>query len=164
SIGVLNIVRDGYHAATVWSGDVLPLNVGFKLGSRHVYTLFGFGTGQIDDGAGKNKALYGYSGGFGVHANLGHPRLFLDVDAISTGFMTSGDWDGDGQVMSTLRVQLGVRIFRHLAITAGPTYNVYVRKADGPDYRPGWGVLEATDRSGSYQVRRFPGLQFGLQI
>ncbi|HEY0707113.1 MAG TPA: hypothetical protein VGG33_09955, partial [Polyangia bacterium] len=166
SVGVLSLVGDGYHTANVWSGDVLPLNVGFKLGSRHVYTVFGFGTGQIEEspGSDKNKALYGYSAGIGFHGNLGHPRLFLDVDAISTGFMTSGDWDGNDQVMSTLRVQLGVRIFRNLAITAGPTYNVYVRKADGPDYRPGWGVLEATDRSGSYQIRRFPGLQFGLQI
>jgi hypothetical protein len=143
SVGLLSIVGDGYHAATVWSGDVLPLNVGFKLGSRHVYTLFGFGTGQIENTGvdTTNKALYGFSAGFGVHANLGHPRLFLDVDAVSTGFMTSGDWDGDNQVMSTLRAQVGFRIFRHLAITAGPTYNVYVRKADGPDYKPGWGVL-----------------------
>jgi hypothetical protein len=163
SIGLINIIGDGYHPVTVWGGDILPLNVGVKLGSRHVYTLLGFGVKEGKEVEGKKKALYGASAGLGVHAPLDQ-RFFLDVDVVGTQFMQEGDWDQDDQAMGSFRLSLGFQLFKHLAITAGPTYNVYVRKNDGVDHSPGWGFLEATHKGSTWSVRRFPGLQFGLQI
>jgi hypothetical protein len=163
SVGLINIIGDGYHPVTVWSGDILPLNLGVKLGSRHVYTLLGFGVKDGKTIDGKDKALYGASAGLGVHAPLNR-SFFLDVDAVGTQFMQEGNWDQDNQAMGSFRINLGFQLFNHLAFTAGPTYNVYVRKNDAVDHSPGWGVLQTTHKGDTWSVRRFPGLQFGLQI
>jgi hypothetical protein len=164
SVGLINLIGDGYHPVTIWGGDILPLNVGVKLGSRYVYTLLGFGTKSgSKDKDGKERALYGASAGLGVHAPL-PGQFFLDVDVVSTQFMQENDWDQDNQAMGSFRVNLGFQLFKHLAITAGPTYNVYVHKNDTVDHSPGWGVLESTHKGTTWSVRRFPGLQLGLQI
>jgi hypothetical protein len=160
SIGLLNLVGDGYHSLALWSSDLLPTNIGVKLGSRHVYTMFGFGVGQAND----EKALYGSSFGLGVHTNNFAERFFADIDVVGTHFMRSGDWSFNNQAMGSFRAVVGYQLFQHLAITAGPTYNVYVRRTDGADHTPGLGWLESTNVDGNYQVRRFPGFLLGLQI
>jgi hypothetical protein len=162
SVGIINLIGDGYHQVSVWSSDLLPSNVGIKLGSRHVYTMFGFGVGKGSD----SRALYGPQFGLGVHLDNFAERLFVDIDAVGTQFAQSGDWEFNNQAMSSLRVTVGFQLFKHLAITAGPTYNVYVRRntPGSADHTPGLGVLEQSNFSGDYEVRRFPGFMLGLQI
>ncbi len=159
SIGIINIIGDGYNKVSLWSSDLLASNVGLKLGSKHAYTLLGFGAGQGEAG----KTLYGSSLGLGAHITPWQ-RIFIDVDAVGTHFMEEGNWDAENVAMGSLRLTFGFQLFRHLAITAGPTYNVYVRKIAGPDFTPGLGVLESTHRGDEFEARRFPGFLIGLQI
>jgi hypothetical protein len=159
SIGIFNFVGDGYHRVALWSSDLLPTNIGFKLGSKHVYSLFGFGVGRGDG----EKPLYGSTFGLGVHAEP-LDRLFVDVDAVGMHFGTSGDWSFNHQAMASLRVNFGYQLFKHLAITAGPAFNVYVRKMDGADHTPGLGWFEHTTRTDGYEIRKCPGFLIGLQI
>jgi hypothetical protein len=159
SVGLLSLVGDGYHAATVWSSDVMPTNLGFKLGSKHVYTLLGGGIGRGAD----NKALYGLHGGIGLHFDL-TDKLFLDVDAITTSFASEDEWKQADSTFAALRVVVGWQIMKHLAITAGPTFNVNVREKDSAFRREGLGILESTQSAGDHEVRLFPGLVAGLQL
>jgi hypothetical protein len=156
SVGVVSLVRDGYHRLAFWSSDLSPTNIGFKLGSRHVYTLLGFGVSETDD----HKALMHAQAGLGVHVSLGD-RLFLDIDGITSSFGTSADWSQDG-AFSSLRAVVGWQIFRHLAVTVGPTFNVHV--VETGERRPGLGWLERTTSDGDTTVRFFPGFVAGLQI
>jgi hypothetical protein len=158
SVGVLSLIKDGYHAASFWSSDVMPTNLGFKLGSKHVYTLLGGGIGRGDD----NKSLYAVHGGIGVHFNLAD-KLFLDVDAITTSFASEDEWKEDS-AFSSLRAVVGWQLMKHLAVYGGPTFNVNVRKKDSAFRRDGLGILESTQSAGDHEVRMFPGLVAGLQL
>jgi hypothetical protein len=168
SVGVLSIIKDGYHQVALWGSDVMPTNLAFKLGSRHVYTLLGGGLGRTDMG-GKDRALFALHAGLGVHTlpaqDLTSDRFFLDVDAISSQFATSDEWDEeDAAAFASLRATAGWHLTRYLSLTAGLSYNVHVRKADSTFERPGLGWLEHQQTSGSYQIRQFPGFLLGMQV
>ena len=135
SVGVVSAIGDGYHGLQAWSSDLAPLNLGFKLGSRHFYTVFGFG---IDREGGSDRAIYSPQGGLGVHLLPFGDRFFLDIDAISSTFHRENNWSGNTDVMSTLRVVAGFRLAKYVSLTAGPTYNVNVRDKDSTAPAPAW--------------------------
>jgi hypothetical protein len=162
SVGVISVVGDGYHGLQLWSSDLSPTNLGFKLGSRHFYTMFGFGVDRED---GTNKALFIPQGGLGVHLLPFSDRFFLDVDGVAATFHRENEWTSDESFTGTLRVVAGFRLAKYISITAGPTYNVNVRDSGSTAPRPGLGWLEHTVHDGSsVQVRMFPGFLAGLQI
>jgi len=158
SIGVVSVIRDGYHQVSLWSSDLFPSNFGIKLGSKHVYTVFGFGVGRNE-----GRALYGAVGGLGAHIVPFGGRLFFDVDGITSSYGNSSSWQDDGGVLSTLRVTVGFQALRHLALVAGPTYNVDVRRTTDTGPRLGLGWLESLSHSGDWEIRQFPGFVAGVQ-
>jgi hypothetical protein len=164
SVGVLSIIGDGYHDVALWGSDVLPTNMGIKLGSRHFYTVLGGGVGRSDkEGA---DALYGLHAGIGVHLTPGliEDRLFVDIDAITTQFATNDEWYEDSGTFSTARATVGYRMLRYLSLTAGLSWTVDVRKSDELIERPGLGWLEHKQTHGSWEIRQFPGFLLGLQV
>ncbi len=158
-IGLLNLIRDGYWGLQAYTSDLAPANIGLKLGGRHVYTQLGFGGVR---GSGDELTLMVAQAAIGVHFRLLGDRLFLDADLGSVSMGTRKSWDQDG-TLNNARLVVGYRLMQHLAITAGPTFNVHVHKVDAPD-RPGLGVLEQEFGSGQQRVRLFPGFVAGLQI
>jgi hypothetical protein len=161
SVGVLSIIGDGYHNLALWGSDQLPTNLALKLGSKHVYTLLGGGIGRSDRD--DNRALYGVHAGLGVHITPGDNPFFLDIDGVSTQYATSDDWSEDNTFASG-RVTAGWRLMQYLSVTAGLSYNIHIQKADSTFERPGLGWLEHKQRSGSYEIRQFPGFLLGLQV
>jgi hypothetical protein len=159
SVGVVSAVADGYHGLQLWSSDLAPTNLGFKLGSRHVYSVLGIGVDREDD-----QAQFVSQGGIGVHAVPFSGRFFLDIDAVASTFHRRGDWGGDESLTSSLRVVAGFSLAKHLSITVGPTFNVNVRRTDSTAPRPGLGWLEQNVGGSTYDVRLFPGFVAGLQI
>jgi len=163
SVGVLSVIGDGYHDVALWGSDILPTNMGIKIGSRHVYTLLGGGIGPSDRD--DNTPLYGVHFGLGVHVTPGIERFFLDVDAVGTQFATNDDWASEeNNTFAAARVTAGYRLLRYLSLTAGLAYNIDVRKTDDTFERPGLGWLEHKQTSGSWEIRQFPGFLLGLQV
>ena len=163
SVGIISAIGDGYRALQLWSSDLSPLNLGFKLGSRHVYTLLGFGIGREEA---RDRAIYAPQIGLGVHTLPFGPRFFLDIEAVATSFHRQGEWGShEENVTSTLRLVAGVQIAKHLAVTLGPTLSVDVRENTTGAPRPGLGWLERTVHQGDdVEVRLFPGFVAGLQL
>ena len=153
SIGIFNFVGDGYHRLALWSSDLLPTNLGFKLGSKHVYTLFGFGVGR---GEGE-KALYGSSLGLGVHIDAldravrrhrcgRHPlrhqrRLELQPP---------GDEPACGSTSA-------ISCSNTWPSPRAPPTTCTCARLDGADHAPGLGWFEHINRSDNYEIRKFPG-------
>ena len=157
-IGILNFVRNGYYGLQFYATDLSPTNIGIKMGGKYVYTQLGFGVTRSWD----DLTLMVGQAAIGVHAPLAGDRLFLDADVGTTSFGTRTRWNEDG-VLNTARLMFGFRLMRHLAITAGPTFNVHVHKATEREL-PGLGIFEHVIGSGEQRVRLFPGFMAGVQI
>jgi hypothetical protein len=157
-IGLFNIVRDGYYSLQLYSSDLSPTNIGVKMGGRHVYTQLGFGLDRSWD----DRTLMVAQAAVGVHFRTASDRFFVDADVGTTSMGTRTRWNEDG-VLNTARLVVGYRLLRHLAITAGPTFNVHVHKQSEREL-PGLGIFENVIGSGEQRVRLFPGFVAGLQI
>jgi hypothetical protein len=157
-IGVLNFVRNGYYGLQLYATDLSPTNIGIKMGGKYVYTQLGFGVTRSWD----DLTLMVAQGAIGVHAPLAGERMFLDFDVGTTSMGTRTRWDEDG-ILNTARLMFGFRLMRHLAITAGPTFNVHVHEATEREL-PGLGIFEHVIGSGEQRVRLFPGFVAGVQI
>ena len=77
AIGLINIIRNGYHSVELGSDDLTPVSLGFKFGSRHLYTAFQIGMDPIEGVA------LSYGLGIGAHTSFFKDRLFLDVDVLA---------------------------------------------------------------------------------
>lgn len=160
SIGLLNLIADGYHRLHVWSSDLVVSNVGLKLGSRHAYGILGFGLGRTDD----DRALIAPQVGIGAHVVPFGGRLFVDADVLtSSGYAAPSNWKEDYGTFSSLRLVMGWQVLKHLAVTAGPTLNLFVHKANVL-HRPGLGFAEYVLHDGGRDFRLFPGFVAGLQF
>jgi hypothetical protein len=161
SLGLVPIVVDGYHHAAVWFSDASALNLGAKLGTRHVYVVLA--AGMTRDRADSGTREFSTTLGVGGHFTPLRRPLFFDIDAAWT-HLSDGDGRDEHRQIASLRLQAGWQFFRYLAVVAGPTLNVQVAP-DSNDRAPrGIGWAEGVWHSGAHTVRMYPGLMAGLQF
>jgi hypothetical protein len=162
SIGLLPIVLDGYNHAVLWSSDNSFVNIGAKLGTRHVYVLIGAGITRDRDSG--NRRLYSSTCGIGGHITFKDRPLFIDIDAVGTSFSALDKWEDEHRQLNSLRLQVGWQFAPHFAVVAGPTLNVQVAQNDADREPRGVGFAEKVWHSGDYVVRMYPGFVAGLQF
>lgn len=172
SLGLLfNWSNNGIHALDAFATEVTPLTLGFKTGTRHLYTQWELGWSPGDAGnADDPKLTRGgarYALGVGVGWR-GQPsaRTFVDVGIVSQnvrrrlGRIFHGD---ENTTLGSLRVTAGYRLMPHLAVMGGLTYNVAVGW-DGADLDLGPSWAESERKSGNTTVRMYPGFVAGFEI
>jgi hypothetical protein len=169
AFGLVPVIGNGYNRLTAWSADTSLSNIGAKIGTPHVYTIWGFGLTNNDNP--ENETEMAVHFGIGGHIVPRGSRLFIDVDAIGTSFVgTRTGWDNavnDNENLSALRIAVGWQFARHLAVYAGPTFNVHVFERSGttPQAPHTWDrPFGRTYGSGDTTVRLFPGLVAGVQL
>jgi hypothetical protein len=161
SLGLVPIVLDGYHSGLLWFSDASVLNLGAKLGTRHVYVVLG--AGMTRDRTDNNRHEFSCTFGIGGHFTPLRRPLFFDVDATGTTF-SDGDGRDERRQISSLRLQAGWQFARYFAVVAGPTLNVQVAP-DSNDRAPrGVGFAEGVWHARGHTVRMYPGLIAGLQF
>jgi hypothetical protein len=161
SIGLLPIALDGYHQGLLWFSDTSVLNLGFKLGTRHVYVIAG--AGMTRDRTSNDHPEFSATFGIGGHITPVRAPLFFDVDLTSTNF-SDGDVSVEHRQISTLRLQVGWQFASYLAVVAGPTLNLQVAP-DREDRAPrGVASAEQVWHHGDHTLRMYPGLVAGLQF
>lgn len=168
-IGLLSIVSRGRFNLDVWADETSAANLGVKVGAKHVYGIFGGGTSGKQTFDGNQRWTYGF--GMGGHVPVETPVLsFVNVELlhrqVGYGNEMPYDDDGNGIMLSTLRVGAGWQIAPRLAIIAGPSLNVSVATPEA-DARGGFGFLgRSADLGGGRDVavRMWPGFFAGLQI
>jgi hypothetical protein len=152
---------DGYHRGALWFSDASVLNLGAKLGTRHVYVLLG--AGMTRDRTNDDRREFSTTLGLGGHFTPLRVPVFFDIDASWTNF-----WDGarndEHRQIASVRLQAGWQFASHLAIVAGPALNLQVAE-DSTDRAPrGVGWAEQVWHRGDHTVRMYPGLIAGLQF
>jgi len=162
SIALLPIVLEGYNHAAVWFSDSSYVNLGAKLGTRHVYVVLG--GGMTRDRTPENHRLFSSTFGIGGHITPFGSPLFFDIDIVGTALHGRGAWNDKDRNLSSLRLQAGCQIARHLAVVAGPTLNVQVAEDDADRAPRMVGPMEKVWHQDGYTIRMYPGVVAGLQF
>jgi hypothetical protein len=162
SIALLPIVLDGYNHGLLWYSDQSALNLGAKLGTKHVYVVLGVGMTRDQYTNGHRE----FSSTFGIGGHITPVRgpFFLDVDATWTQFATLAHWQEEQRQLSSLRLQAGWQFARHFAVIAGPTLNAQLAQNRDDRAPRAIGFAEQVWHRGDHTVRMYPGLVAGLQF
>jgi len=163
---------NGLHHAEAFATDIAPFGLGFKTGSRHLYTTFEFayapGTALGSDQApSRSSRRYVLGVGFGWRGSLSD-KLFLDGQLVSEGVHNSklfetSDSGTSNTTLAVARLTMGWRVLSHLAVVAGPSFNVAVgwNNAD-LNLGPSWAT--SVHHDGDTTVRMYPGFIAGLEL
>ena len=137
-------------------GESAPLNLGIKLGGRHIYSLLSVG---FETSGGKQRWLAGL--GIGVHGDIDE-RFYIDGELLASHINEDEAWTTDSNVLSSLRVIIGYRLYSHLSVFLGPTFNLLAATNGRAE---GFGLFEGVriDAEGK-TVRMWPGLVAGFEI
>jgi hypothetical protein len=153
-VGALNYAADGRIALAYWGSETALLNLGLKLGGRHVYGILGFSLNPLGD------AWSGYFYGLGGHAEL-ERSLWIEVDGVMFAMHPTDDWtENDSDNLIKLRGVLGWRCFEQMSVFGGITLNNLVsrhRDHVGID----WSIVAADH--GDLHYRLSVGFLLGVQ-
>jgi len=137
-IGLINIVKRGYHTLTISSNEVLPVNVAYKTGSRRLYSILLAGVG-----IGMNEKAY--SVGFGIGSELPVTRRLAWVTELSMQDFYVGSWKNT-PVLYRLQSCLQVQLAKKISLFAGPAFSIYDANHGYPS--PGYKTMPATTSFG----------------
>jgi hypothetical protein len=173
-LGLVSIAGNGTLQFDVWGGDVCPVNVSLRTGSRYVYTVLSLGVVTQGD------AFRGQSGiGLGVRFPTENDKFAVNVDVTGGSIARSTGWnwdefanghfeaaaenshfERDENAIVTVRLLAEWRPLRHLGLVAGPTGNaLFVRRGDtaAVSFMP-----DTTGSSGDVDYRVWGGFAAGL--
>ncbi|MBC9932377.1 LA_2272 family surface repeat-containing protein [Chitinophaga qingshengii] len=134
SLGLVNIVKHGYHKLSLYTTDVINYNVAWKTGRKELYSivLAGFNTGD--------KKVY--SIGYGVGKEFNFTRhLFLAAEITGQSLYT-----GTSEASQIYRIQplLNFRISNKVAVFAGPSMALFLAE----EWKPKEGYIQKIPPAG----------------
>jgi len=157
SVGFLNFIKNGYKKITVNTTENQHLNVAFKTGNNHLYSIIHVGL-RLD----LNEKAYSFGYGLGHQSNLGK-KISLNPELIESAFYL-GNWS---MLNSVVRFQLHLKyqLSPNLAIFAGPSvsvqYDSYINETNGYQQELGMGYPSFRF---SKKVHGWIGWSMGLEL
>jgi hypothetical protein len=122
-IGLVNYAGDGVLAPALWASDTSLLNLGLKMGSRHVYSILGWGLHPIGD---KDERRDSVIAGLGGHIDFKAP-VWLELDLTTHWMHKDYNWrDAGADSIHKFRATVGFRVADQLSLFVGPTLNLLV--------------------------------------
>jgi hypothetical protein len=151
SIGLINIIRNGFYKITFSANDLTNTNVSFKTGTHGFFSTLLIGANI----SGHNKM---YSFGLGVgHDFMFTDRLYLSTEATYQFAFTGAMDDRWAQAKLLLNMQLS----KNVSLVAGPTYNKYSYTGSREGYQNKF-KLPDDYRGYGNPVKRWIGWEAGL--
>ena len=173
-IGLINFVKDNPLHFQLWSSDTEALNLGFRIGSRHMYSLLTVGIHPDVDTWGSRSARYGgdwdrdrVSFGFGIGGHIPlHNRLFVNIDALIRPVAYTEDWDDwwryEHNLLHKLRFALGWEKQKWFSVFGGISLNVLASdRLDTSDFSS---AFDRVYRKDDVTIRVWPGIFAGVQF
>lgn len=126
--GLVSYVKDGFFQLEVMTGDVIYSNINYKMGVRHLYTIYKIGYTQY-----KGNPAYTYGLGFGTNLLISDQHNF-SLDASSSYIAYDGKWNQNNQ-LSKLDFNYKYLVSDKISLVIGPSFNVYYSdKKVGKDF------------------------------
>ncbi len=117
SIGILNLVRNGYHKLSISSNEVVPVNLGIKTGNNKLYSMLFAGFSPDE----KNKV---YTFGYGMGSDMRIKGRFSFNPELSVQHLYLGDWEATN-LLARGSLHLNVKLGRYLTVYGGPVICAY---------------------------------------
>jgi len=129
-IGLVSIVKNGYHKLEVSADEVFYTNLSFRTGVRQFYNILtvGMQPRPIDN----NSVVWTFGYGLGTAPKLNR-WLDLNIDLLSQHVNKDGFTD-ELSSLNKLYVGLDFRLARKLSLATGVTLNAYFTKTTYTDY------------------------------
>ncbi|KRB59556.1 STN and carboxypeptidase regulatory-like domain-containing protein [Flavobacterium sp. Root186] len=165
SMGLLNFKKNGYKKISITSNEISDINLAVKTGDNKLYTILMAGRSERSD----EEKLTSFGIGFGKNILLG--KRFTYNPEISSQYLYLGNWDRYNS-LSKFDSPFTFRIFKGLAISAGPSFNIYSserRDKNAPDNNTSTFVQDRTKRYNVIKdngkgITGWVGWSFGLTI
>lgn len=116
SIGLISIVRRGYHQVQVYTNEIMDLNVAYKSGNRKLYSLLLAGMSFGDKRA--------YSFGYGVGHDFKLSSVNTITAEISSQYLYVGNWNSSNSLVR-LQTAWNRRLSKNINLFAGPSFTIY---------------------------------------
>jgi hypothetical protein len=116
SIGLINVVLNGYHKLSVSANELTPLNAAFKTGNSKLYSILLAGA-DFD-----KEKLYHF--GYGLGRVIPLNRSFSLMPELTCHYLYTGNWD-NVNVLNRISLNLELKLGRYFAIYAAPAFNAY---------------------------------------
>ena len=117
SIGILSIVKKGYHQLLVYNTELLHLNLAYRSGNQRLYSL-------ILAGANFNPDAKAYSIGYGIGKPFFLPRKNSITMEVTEQSLFLGDWETAGSLVR-LQAAFNHPLKKGISIYAGPAFSIY---------------------------------------
>lgn len=122
SLGLINLVKDGYYKVSISSNELVQANVALKTGNANLYNIIFAGTNFSDTAKVATVGL-----GFG-HDFIFSKRVSLAPE-LSFQYLYLGNWNYSN-LLTKFQLNLQIQLFKGLAIFGGPAYSLY--NSDAP--------------------------------
>lgn len=160
AIGLVSFIKDGTHTLEVYGSDLVPINLGTKLGSRRAYGILNLGIDPF-----REAIRWSYGAGLGTNIPL-LGKFFLNLDLLLQGLQPDiRTFDTSAyRAQVDLRLLLGWQLLPRFALFAGPAVHVSVSNdpcCDGSVSQLSGG--ERLWRSGDTAIRLGPGVAAGIR-
>jgi hypothetical protein len=115
SIGLINIVRNGFYKVSVTANNLMNTNVTLKTGTHAFYSTLLTGANLSTD-----KKMYAF--GLGIGHDFMFSKKFYASTEVDYLFANTGLWDDR---WAQAKLLLNYQITKNISLIAGPTYNHY---------------------------------------
>jgi hypothetical protein len=151
SIGLINIIRNGFYKITTSVNDLTNTNISLKTGTHGFYSTLLMGANITAH----NKM---YSFGLGVgHDFMFTNKVYLSAEAAYQFAFTGALDDRWAQAKVLLNIQLA----KNVSLVAGPTYNKYAYTGSRDGYQSKFKIPDDYTGYGN-PVKRWVGWEAGL--
>lgn len=118
SIGLINVVLKGYHKLAISNNEITDVNIGFKTGSRKLYSILQAGAAVSN----RDKKIYSFGYGLGTEIKLNNWLSFNPE--LGSNYLYTGSWD-NLNLLNKLNADFNFRLNKKLSISLGPSFNLH---------------------------------------
>ncbi|HEY4062851.1 MAG TPA: hypothetical protein VGM30_13175 [Puia sp.] len=116
-IGLVNIVKNGYHELSLSADETLPINLSYKTGTRKIYSILrvGYSPGRSEDA---------YATGIGI----GNEHVLSRCMSLASEFYLLHFYRRNGEdapLIYRIQPSLKIRLAKKLSLSAGPAFSFY---------------------------------------
>lgn len=158
-VGIINIIRRGYHKLEFSSDEIFYTNIAFRGGVQKFHTMISAGIIPKDFG----NPVWTYGFGMGTTFRLTN-KLHYDIDLSSQKIMKGNHFS---MINSLRRFYMGLdwKIAPKTSLTFGLTYNIYITETDSELYESVYSTLMPyTIADNNYKVNQNIKTWFGGKI
>ncbi len=162
-IGLLSIVRNGYHAVEIKTSETLYGIASFKTGTRQFYNIISTGAA-----ARNSEIIWGWGYGVGTILEFSEKtNMAIEVEAFH---INQDEWHTNQlNLLSKFTLQASYKIAPSVELFGGPTFNVVVSDTedkDGNEFRSTVAPYTVFNKvyNNKTRVEMYPGITAGIRF